>query len=71
MCIGNTLLHYQLFYSFSVYPYVYRKQNNILISNDDPILILFRANHYLLKEFNENLLKVFNEHKSLLEFTIS
>ena len=47
------------------------KENNILISKDDPILILFTANHYLLKEFNENLLKVFDEHRSLLELTIS
>lgn len=47
------------------------KENNILISKDDPVLILFTANHYLLTEFNKNLLTVFDEHKSLLEFTIS
>lgn len=47
------------------------KENNILISKDDPILILFTANHYLLKEFNENLSKAFAEHRSLLELTIS
>lgn len=47
------------------------KENNILISKDDPILILFTANHYLLKEFNVNLSKVFDEHRELLEFTIS
>lgn len=47
------------------------KENNILIGKDDPILILFTANHYLLKEFNENLLKIFDEHRSLLELTIS
>ena len=38
-----TLSAFLFFFGLS---YVYRKQNNILISNDDPILILFRANHY-------------------------
>ena len=32
---------------------------------------MFTANHYLLKEFNVNLSKVFDEHRELLEFTIS
>lgn len=47
------------------------KENKILISNDDPILILYTANNYLLEKFNKDLLKAFDEYRSSIELTIS